>query len=83
MFDVLFEIIFFFSILKKYLNKNWIYFDVIFPMQLSEFIKSANFVSNLKKTEEKKRKNYIFNQLEFHLAHISVHKYFLKYQNVH
>jgi len=37
------------------------YFDVIFPMQLSEFIKSVNFVSNLKKTEEKKRKNYIFN----------------------
>ena len=36
-------------------------FDVIFPMQSSEFIKSANFVSNLKKTEEKKRKNYIFN----------------------
>jgi len=37
------------------------YFDVIFPMQWSEFIKSVNFVSNLKKTEEKKRKNYIFN----------------------
>ena len=37
------------------------YFDVIFPMQLSEFIKSVNFVSNLKKNEEKKRKNYIFD----------------------
>ena len=25
-------------------------FDVIFPMQLSEFIKSVNFGSNMKKT---------------------------------
>ena len=33
------------------------YFDVIFPMQLSEFIKSVNFVSNLRKTEEKKGKD--------------------------
>ena len=37
------------------------YFKLIFPMQLSEFIKSANFVSNLKKPEEKTRKNYIIN----------------------
>ena len=37
------------------------YFGVVFPMQLSDHIKSVNFVSNLKKTEEKKRKNYIFN----------------------
>ena len=37
------------------------YFDVIFPMQLSEFIKSVNFGSNLKKTAEKKLKNSIFH----------------------
>ena len=49
------------------------YFDVIFPMQLSEFIKLANFVSNLKKTEEKKHKNYIFNlKIDFYRRKIFV-----------
>ena len=36
------------------------YFNGIFPMQLSEFMRAVNFGSNMKKTEEKKRKNYIF-----------------------
>ena len=35
-------------------------FDVIFPVQLSEFIKSVNFGKNLKKKCIKKRKNLIF-----------------------
>ena len=33
-------------------------FVVIFPMQLSEFIKSVNSGSNLKKLHEKQKKNY-------------------------
>ena len=42
------------------------YFDVIFPMQLSESIKSVNFGSYLKKTAQKKRKNSIFHlKIEF------------------
>ena len=37
------------------------YFDVIFPMQLSEFIKSVNFGSNLnKKLHKKKPKKFQF-----------------------
>ena len=36
-------------------------FDVIFPVQLSEFIKAVNFGSNLKKNYIKKRKNLIFH----------------------
>ena len=30
-----------------------IYFDVIFPIQLSEFLKSINYGSNKKKLQEK------------------------------
>ena len=41
-------------------------FSVIFPMQLSEFIKSVNFGSNLKKNYKKKPKNsYISHKNEF------------------
>ena len=35
-------------------------FNEIFPVQLSDFIKSVNFGRNLKKTAQKKRKNLIF-----------------------
>ena len=37
------------------------YFNVIIPMQLSEFIRSVNFGSNMKKTAKKKRKNLILH----------------------
>ena len=55
------------------------YFDVIFPMQLSEFIKLVNFGSNLKKICIKKPKNwYILIDLnsksEFKIS-ISVESY--------
>ena len=33
-------------------------FDVIFPMQLSEYVKSVNFRSNLKKMHTKPKKIY-------------------------
>ena len=35
--------------------------DVVFPVQLSEFIKSVKFGSNLKKIAQEKTKNLIFH----------------------
>ena len=42
-------------------GKCLIDFDVIFPIQSSEFIKSSNFTSNLKKKMLKKHKIFYFS----------------------
>ena len=58
--------------LKKKTNFNLINFYEIFPMQSSEFMKSLNFESNLKKKNAKK-----LNILNFHLK-IDFDRYQLK-----
>ena len=56
MFDVLLKIIPLFNILQIIL----IDFDVSYPLQIPEFIKSVNFGSNLKKKMHKKTKKSHF-----------------------
>ena len=79
-FCVLSEMIRFFNKLKNiWMKTGYILMDfsVIFPMQLSEFIRSMNFGSNMKKNCIQKKKIHL--KIEF----FEWRNYFLIYNNVY